>query len=85
MEDYFELGLVILDAKMEGREEGRLLGLEEGREEGRLLGLKESREEGLKMIIRNMNHMGVDSEEIARLTGISMDLILETLMENSIK
>ena len=71
----------VLDtAKMEGREEGREEGRKEGRKEGREEGRKEGREEGRReekiSLAQNLKAMGVDSETIAKATGLSKEEII---------
>lgn len=52
-----------------GREEGRT----EGRTEGRVEGIKEGKAE----IVKNMLKRNVTVEDISRLTGLSVDRIME--------
>ena len=76
-------------SKLEGREEGRKLGIEEGRKEGRELGIEEGRKEGLKEGLqqgiekgkynkaienaRNFLNLGIDVEIVAQGTGLSLE------------
>lgn len=65
---------VLSTAKLEGLEEGRAQGREEGRKEGR----KEGEAETAKSIAKEMKSGGLEIEQIAKFTGLSLDII-ETL------
>lgn len=67
--------------RAEGRVEGRAEGLEEGRAEGRAEGLEEGRAEGLEVARRQsaarMKVKGFSAEDIADITGLSLEEIAE--------
>ncbi len=64
-----------------GLEEGRAKGIEQGREEGRAEGRAEGLEEGTvktqKSIALNMKNIGMPTEQISRITGLSESEIME--------
>ena len=67
----------------EGRQEGRKEGRKEGSEEGRREGHKEGRKEGFSEgegkkaleIAKNLLSSGISPEEIARLTGLTVEVV----------
>ena len=63
----------------EGRAEGRAEGLEEGlvkgREEGLVKGREEGLEEGRREMVRKMKELGMSTETIAKITGLSVEEI----------
>ena len=79
------------EGRVKGLEEGRVKGLEEGRakgmEEGRVKGLEEGRAQGLEEgaqdkaadIARKMKSKGMAVSEIAELTGLTVDEIIQLL------
>ena len=79
------------EGRVKGMEEGRVKGLEEGRvkglEEGRAKGLEEGRAKGLEEgaqdkaadIARKMKSKGMAVSEIAELTGLTVDEIIQLL------
>ncbi|MFD3272930.1 hypothetical protein ACE3MS_22820 [Paenibacillus dendritiformis] len=71
-----------LDAiKREGRREGRREGLREGIQEGRREGIREGKQEGKREakeeVAKNMIAENLDPELIARVTGFSLDIIVQ--------
>lgn len=83
MDDIMVQNDVLDTAKMEGRAEGRAEGLEEGRaaglEEGRAEGRAEGLEEGVQKkaleVAKNLKSMGLSTQDIQRVTGLSKDEI----------
>ncbi|MBR2234460.1 MAG: PD-(D/E)XK nuclease family transposase [Prevotella sp.] len=79
------------EGRAKGMEEGRAKGMEEGRakgmEEGRVKGLEEGRAQGLEKgaqdkaadIARKMKSKGMAVSEIAELTGLTVDEIIQLL------
>ena len=75
--------MLLSEIRDEGREEGRA----EGREEGRAEGLAEGREEGLtegreierEDLIRRIAGNGKSAEEIAEMTGLPLDTVLQMI------
>jgi hypothetical protein len=79
------------EGRVKGLEEGRAKGMEEGRakgmEEGRVKGLEEGRAQGLEEgaqdkaadIARKMKSKGMAVSEIAELTGLTVDEIIQLL------
>lgn len=70
----------VLDgAKLEGLEEGRMIGLEEGKKEGLKKGLEkgleEGKKEGMKEMARNLKKLGVPVEIIIQSSGLSKEEI----------
>ena len=68
---YRDLKNVVDTARDEGKEEGRV----EGRVEGKVEGKEEGREERNMEIAKTMKAEGFSSEQISRLTGLSMEEI----------
>ncbi len=67
------------DHDLAWKEECKRQGLQEGREEGREEGRKEGRAEGQAELIRNMFKNGMSSEEISKMTNISIEKIEDIL------
>jgi len=65
----------IKEGLKEGREEGREEGLKEGRKKGREEGREEGRKEGIKSVVTNMKSAGMSMEQIASLTGMTIEAI----------
>ena len=71
--------------RQQGRAEGKAEGLEQGRAEGKAEGLEQGRAEGLEQgraegehlaqlrMVRRMKEAGLSAEQIARMTGLTMD------------
>ena len=60
-----------------GRAEGRAEGIEKGRAEGRAEGRVEGRAEGIVSVARNMKLSGMADNQIAQMTGLSLQEIAE--------
>ncbi|MBR6998707.1 MAG: hypothetical protein IKI19_07920, partial [Prevotella sp.] len=71
------------EGRAKGMEEGRAKGMEEGRakgmEEGRAKGLEEGAQDKAADIARKMKSKGMAVSEIAELTGLTVDEIIQLL------
>ena len=71
------------EGRVKGMEEGRAKGMEEGRakglEEGRAKGLEEGAQDKAADIARKMKSKGMAVSEIAELTGLTVDEIIQLL------
>lgn len=56
-----------------GREEGKVAGREEGREEGKAEGMQAGERNKAVAIARNLIEAGMSQEEVARMTGLTVD------------
>lgn len=56
-----------------GREEGKVAGREEGREEGKAEGMQAGERNKAVAIARNLIAAGMSQEEVARMTGLTVD------------
>lgn len=56
-----------------GREEGKVAGREEGREEGKAEGMQTGERNKAVAIARNLISAGMSQEEVARMTGLTVD------------
>ena len=73
----------IRTGREEGHEEGREEGLVEGRKEGEAIGLEKGRKEGLvegrkeekRSIARNLKSMGLSSQQISQVSGLTLEEI----------
>ena len=69
----------LVEGRAKGREEGIAEGLVKGREEGIAEGLAKGREEGLeesrREMVRKMKELGMSTEAIAKITGLSVEEI----------
>ena len=72
---YRDLKNVVDTARDEGKEEGRVEGRVEGKVEGKEEGKEEGREERNMEIAKTMKAEGFSSEQITRLTGLSIEEI----------
>ena len=61
--------------RAEGLEKGRAEGLEKGRAEGIEKGLEKGRAEGIVSVARNMKQSGMPHNQIAQMTGLSLQEI----------
>ena len=76
-------------ARIEGRMEGRMEGRKEGRMEGRIEGLMEGRKEeqiaGMIAVATRMLQIGnYEIEEISKISGLSMEQVLEIKKEKNL-
>ncbi|MEB3830859.1 flagellar assembly protein H, partial [Phormidium sp. CCY1219] len=60
-----------------GQELGRQEGLQEGRREGRQEGLQEGLQEGIEQVALNLVRSGMSLEQIAGVTGLSVQRVRE--------
>ena len=56
-----------------GREEGKVAGREAGREEGKAEGMQADERNKAVAIARNLIAAGMSQEEVARMTGLTVD------------
>ncbi|MCL1932206.1 MAG: hypothetical protein FWF53_00115, partial [Candidatus Azobacteroides sp.] len=63
----------LVEGRMEGVKEGKAEGLKEGKAEGLKEGRTEGIIEGKREIARNALKMGMEKEEVIKLTGLSPD------------
>ena len=61
----------------EGIEKGRIEGIETGVEKGRKEGIETGVEKGRIEVVRNMLSNGLDVEQIARFTGLSLSTVTQ--------
>ena len=78
-----------IEGRMEGRKEGRVEGRKEGRMEGRKEGLMEGRKEeqiaGMIAVATRMLQIGnYEIEEISKISGLSMEQVLEVKKEKNL-
>ena len=78
-----------IEGRMEGRKEGRMEGRKEGRMEGRIEGLMEGRKEeqiaGMIAVATRMLQIGnYEIEEISKISGLSMEQVLEIKKEKNL-
>ena len=78
-----------IEGRMEGRKEGRMEGRKEGRMEGRIEGLMEGRKEeqiaGMIAVATRMLQIGnYEIEEISKISGLSMEQVLEVKKEKNL-
>ena len=59
----------------QGFKKGHEKGLEKGRKEGIQIGREEGRHEGILLTARNMKNKGYSSEDIAQITGLTLEEI----------
>ena len=78
-----------MEGRIEGRMEGRMEGQKEGRMEGRIEGLMEGRKEeqiaGMIAVATRMLQIGnYEIEEISKISGLSMEQVLEVKKEKNL-
>ena len=80
-EEAYEDGLFVglATGREEGREEGISIGLERGREEGISVGIERGAYEKALETARSFLSMGLEPEQVAQGTGLSLEVILQLI------
>ena len=80
-EEAYEDGLFVglATGREEGREEGISIGLERGREEGISVGIERGAYETKLETARSFLSMGLEPEQVAQGTGLSLEVILQLI------
>ena len=74
-----------IEGRMEGRKEGRMEGRMEGRIEGLMEGRKEEQIAGMIAVATRMLQIGnYEIEEISKISGLSMEQVLEVKKEKNL-